>query len=182
MSEQAIAIRYAKPLLELAEEQGVLDKVNDDMQLFKSTVGENSELFFILRNPIVKGYKKLKILRELFGSRVQALTLSIFEIMSRKNRDSVLYDVSKEFIRLYNEKMGIEHVKVQTAIALPEDLKQELKNKLAAQLNKTIILQEVVKPDLLGGFIIHVGNSQIDNTIKNSLQRLKLNFIQKVYN
>jgi F-type H+-transporting ATPase subunit delta len=182
MSEKAVALRYAQPLLELALEQNALDKVYEDMILFKETGEENPELLAILRNPIIKGHKKLAILKGLFESKVQKLTVSIFEIMSRKNRESILHEMSKQFIELYYIEKGIQIVRIETSVALSDALKKELKDKLAQELQKTIILKEEVKSELLGGFILHIGNSQIDNSIKNSLQRLKLNFIKTVYN
>ncbi len=182
MSEKAVALRYAQPLLELAQEQKILDKVYEDMRLFKETGDKNPELLAVLRNPIVKGHKKLSILKGLFESKVEKLTVSIFEVMSSKNRNSILHELSKQFIELYYIEKGIQVVKIETSIALSDTLKKELKDKLSKELDKTIILEEQVKPDLLGGFILHIGNSQIDNSIKNSLQRLKLNFIKTVYN
>jgi F-type H+-transporting ATPase subunit delta len=90
--------------------------------------------------------------------------------------------MSKQFIELYYIEKGIQIVRIETSVALSDALKKELKDKLAQNLQKTIILKEEVKSELLGGFILHIGNSQIDNSIKNSLQRLKLNFIKTVYN
>ncbi len=181
MSEQAVALRYAHPLFDLAEEQNLTEEVYEDMQLFVETGEKNRELLAVLRSPVIKGHKKLSILKALFEGKTQKLTLSIFEIMSRKNRDAILYDLGKEFIKLYQEKKGIEIVRIQTPVPLNDALKKELVEKLAKQLNKTIILREEIKKDLIGGFIIYIGHSQLDNSIKNSLQRLKFNFINTIY-
>ncbi|MDX2304055.1 MAG: ATP synthase F1 subunit delta [Microscillaceae bacterium] len=181
MSDTNVAKRYAKPILELAQEQGIVDIVYQDMLLFKKTCDANKELLAVLNNPIIRGYKKFLILKALFQDKVNPLTLSLFEIMGRKNRESVLYSVSQEFAQLYNRYMGIEEVKLTSATPLPDALKQQIKDKLAKELNKTIILEESVSPSLIGGFVIQIGNSQIDSSIKSSLQRLKMNFIQNLY-
>ncbi|MEO1652624.1 MAG: F0F1 ATP synthase subunit delta, partial [Bacteroidota bacterium] len=60
--------------------------------------------------------------------------------------------------------------------------KDQLIKKLESSLNKTIELKEEVNPHLIGGFVIHIGNSQIDSSIKSNLQRIKMNFIDNLYN
>ena len=182
MSDANVAQRYAKPILDLAVEKNLLDRVYEDLLLFRKTCDSNKELLAILKNPVIRGYKKYLILKSLFEDKIHELTLSLFEIMGRKNREAVLYSVSSEFVKMYNKKMGIEEVKLVSATPLPGNLKKEIQEKLAKDLNKTIILEESVSPDLIGGFVIQIGNSQIDNSIKNSLQRLKMNFIQNLYN
>lgn len=181
MSEQAVALRYAHPLFDLAEEQKMTDEVYEDMQLFVETGEKNRELLAVLRSPVIKGHKKMSIIKALFEGKVQKLTMSMFEIMSRKNRDAILYELGREFVKLYQQKKGIQIVRIQTPTPLGEALKKELKEKLTKQLNKTIILKEEIKKDLLGGFILFIGHSQLDNSIKNSLQRLKFNFINTIY-
>ncbi len=181
MSEQAVALRYAHPLFDLAEEKNITDKVYEDMQLFVETGEKNRELLAVLRSPVIKGFKKHSIIKALFEGKIQKLTMSVFEIMSRKNRESVLFDLGKVFIDLYQQKKGIQIVRIQTPTPLSDALKKELKDKLTQQLSKTIILKEEIKKELIGGFIIYIGHSQLDNSIKNSLQRLKFNFINTIY-
>lgn len=182
MSEKSVAYRYAKSLIDLAEEQKVLDEVNNDMYSLRQTCKENSELLAVLQNPIIRGHKKFAILKEIFADKINPLTLRMFEVLSKKNRETILYAISEQFNHLYNEYKGIEEVQIITTISMSESLKEELKAMLTKKLNKKIHLQEKVNPALIGGFIIKVGNSQIDNSIKNNLQRLKQNFVQKLYN
>lgn len=181
MSDINVALRYAKPIMELALEKGILESIYEDMLLFKKTCDGHKELVAILKNPIIRGYKKYQILKTLFQGKVNPLTLSLFEIMGRKNRESVLYSVSQEFVNLYNQEKGIVHVKLISAVPLPDSLKNEIHEKLAKEMKKTILMEEALSPSLIGGFVIQIGNSQIDNSIKNSLQKLKMNFIQNLY-
>ncbi|NJO01041.1 MAG: ATP synthase F1 subunit delta [Bacteroidia bacterium] len=178
MSDASVAFRYAKPILELAIEQGIVDNINDDMQLLKTTADNNRDFFVVLKNPVIRGDKKLSILKALFEDKMHKLTLLLFEIMTRKNRENILYEVSKQFTRQYNEYKGIQHVTLTSAISLPDALKESLKQKLAQQLDKTIILNEKVNPQLIGGFVVQVDNSQIDNSIRSQLLRIKRNFTE----
>ncbi len=182
MSEAGVAFRYAKPLLELAVEKGLEDAVNDDMKLLKDACEANRELLAVLRNPVIRGFKKFGILKALFADKITPLTLSLFEIMTSKNREDVLFSVSKEFNKLYNTHKGIEEVLLTTSIALPAKLKKALEKKLSDSLKKTVLLEEKIDPSLIGGLIVQVGNSQIDNSIKHSLSRLKNSFGRTLQN
>jgi F-type H+-transporting ATPase subunit delta len=180
MSDITIAYRYAKPLLELAQEKGILEEVNQDMELLKEACEANYEFQAVLKNPIIRGYKKLAILKALFKDKVNPLTMMLFDVIDTRNREEILYTLSVEFTRLYKEHKGIQEVIVETAVALSAAARETLKASLAQQLKKEIELKEVVKPHLIGGMIVKIGNSLIDNSIMNSLKRLKMSFTQNI--
>ena len=77
--------RYAKSLIELAQEQNALDAVHDDMLAFTKLCDENREFKTILSNPIISHGKKLDILNAVFGDKVNQLTKAIFTIITKKN-------------------------------------------------------------------------------------------------
>jgi F-type H+-transporting ATPase subunit delta len=107
--------------------------------------------------------------------------MSMFEILAKHSREEILYEISQGFTALYNEYKGIQEVTLTTTVAISAELRAELIAKLSQQLNKTIILAEKINTDLIGGFTLEIGNSQIDNSVRANLQRLKMNFIQKIY-
>ncbi len=178
MSEQSVAFRYAKSLIGLAQEKGVLDTVYNDMQLFASTCQENRSLALTLKSPIVKHWKKLEILKALFETRVNPITFSIFEIITQKNREALLPAVATEFNRQYQRLKGIEVAHITTASPLTETQRSQFKTVIAQQTGKTIELSETVDPQLIGGYLLRVGDNQIDNSIKSRLNDLKVQFAQ----
>lgn len=174
MSDVRVASRYAKSLIELAQEKGILENIYQDMLLFSKAVAESPDLRLMLRNPIVKHDKKLTILKAIFTGKVNDLTLSFFTIITEKNREAVLADVAQEFLRQYNLLQGVQKAQVTTAAPLSPELRAEFKRQV---INRTgmdsVILEEKVDPDLIGGFILRIGDIQIDDSIRSSLFRLK---------
>src|SRR5215469_13180729 len=102
MSELTVATRYAKSLIDLAQEKKVLEDIRKDMELFTRTLRENHQLQAVLANPIVAHIKKIKILDAIFGKEINKATESFFRIMINKNRSIVLYSTAVEFINQYN--------------------------------------------------------------------------------
>jgi F-type H+-transporting ATPase subunit delta len=180
MSEVSISLRYAQPLLELALEKGIADDINRDMELLRDSCDASHELKAILRNPVIRGYKKLSILKAIFTKDVHPLTLSLFDVIDRRNREEILYTLSVEFIRLYKENKGIAQATVISAVPLNDSSRENLIAKLTEQLGKKIELTEQVDESLIGGLMIKVGNSLIDNSIRTGLKRLKMNFANSI--
>jgi len=181
MSELRVASRYAKSLIELAAEKGILEQVHDDMKLFSNTISQNRDFQMLLRNPIVKSDKKMAVLNSVFKGKVQEMTLSFFTIVTRKNREALLEFVATEFEKQYNLMKGIQRASVTSAAPLSPALRQQLGERLANETGKTIQLEEMIDPSLIGGFVLRVGDRQIDSSVKNSLRKLKNNFKDNSY-
>jgi len=181
MSEFRVASRYAKSLIELAQEKGVLEQVNEDMHMFSGIVSQNRDLKLLLRNPIVKSDKKLAVINAIFKGKVNDLTLAFFNIVARKNRESLLEPIAAQFAVQYNVLKGITKASVTTATPLTPALRNELGQRLVAQTGQRIELEERIDPSLIGGFVLRVGDQQIDSSVKYSLNKLKNKFKDNSY-
>jgi F-type H+-transporting ATPase subunit delta len=181
MADRA-ASRYVKSLLGLAVEKGVLEQVHQDMLLFAKVVEENRELRLALNNPIIKHEKKRDILELLFKGKVNPLTLAIFDIITKKHREPLLLAIAKGFHDAYNSYKEIGVATVISAVALDASLKNEvlaLVRKLSER--KEVELIEKVDPSLIGGFVLNVGDRQIDASMKSRLKALKVNLSHNPY-
>ncbi|TAF67327.1 MAG: ATP synthase F1 subunit delta [Cytophagales bacterium] len=176
MSEQTVAYRYAKSLFEMAKEKNVTEEVHKDMQLILNVCQHNNDLNTVLKNPIIKGYKKKVILEKIFGGKVQTITQETFHLLSEKSREGILKSLCQEWIAMYEEGKGILRAQITTATPIDEITKQQVQQKLEQQLKKTIILEAKQDEQLIGGFLLRINDIQIDNSIISSLQRLKYTF------
>ena len=174
MSVGIVAARYAKSLIELAKEKNVVEAVYEDMKLFKDTAEKNRGLMLALKSPVVRHEKKLAILNAIFQDKVNAVSYSIFEIITRKNRESILDAIADEFIKAYNEYQGIQKATVITSTPLTEELRKQFNTIVATATGKTVELEEQVDPSLIGGYLLRVNDRQIDASLRNRLNELKL--------
>ncbi|MBT1702664.1 ATP synthase F1 subunit delta [Chryseosolibacter indicus] len=182
MADSRAASRYVKSLLGLAVEQNVLEAVHSDMLMFTKLVESNREFKLLLANPIVKHDRKRAILERLFKGKVNALTMAIFDILTRKNREPLLPAIAKEFHEAYNDYKGIRKAFVTTAVPLDSKLRAEFEGMVKNYTGKTQVeLIEKVDKDMIGGFILNVGDRQVDASIKNKLKALELEFSKNPY-
>lgn len=182
MTDSRAASRYVKSLLGLAVEQNALDAVHNDMQLFSKIVESNREFRLMLLSPIIKHETKRDILEKIFKGKVHKLTMSIIDIITRKNREPLLPEIAKEFHDAYNDYKQIGKAVVTTAVPLDAKLRGEFQTMVKKYSGtKEVELIEKVDPEMIGGFILNVGDRQVDASIKNKLKALKLEFSQNPY-
>ncbi|WP_421764070.1 ATP synthase F1 subunit delta [Ekhidna sp.] len=179
MSTGRIAVRYATPILELAVEKNVLDNVKADMESFISVCEENKDFSLMLKSPIIPHLKKAEILKKIFSGKVNDLTLQTFELLTRKSRENLLEAIAEEFLHLYNIKKGLAEVSVTTSIELDTDMRKAFE-KLAKEISgKEPLLTEKVDPEIVGGYILRLGDRQLDDSVSGQLKELKLKFSKK---
>ncbi len=136
----------------------------------------------MLKNPIIKHEKKRDILEKVFAGRVHPLTMAIFDILTRKNREPLLPAIAREFHTAYNIHKGIGKATITSAVPLDAELRSEFEN-IVKKLSTTdkVELIEKVDKDIIGGFVLNVGDRQVDASIKNKLKALKVEFSQNPY-
>lgn len=177
MSESTVALRYAKSLIDLAQEQNVVDTVYQDMLFFKKTAEENRGLMLALKSPVVRHDKKLAILEGVFKTRVSPTSYTIFTIITKKNREAIMFSIAEEFVKLYDEKKGIVKAIITSSMPLTAPLRKEFMSIVAEATGKTVELEERVDEKLIGGYVLRVGDRQIDSSIRTRLNDLKLTLL-----
>lgn len=182
MSEFKVASRYAKSLVDLAQEKGNLEAVKQDMEQFIGVLKANKELQAVLKNPIMKQDKKANILDALFENKVDPSITAFFHIMVRKGRAGILYATAQEFIREYEEVKQIAHATVISATALSAKNLDALRKLIAGELKVEVVLKNEIDSSLIGGFIVKVGDRQVDASIAGKLTKLERHFGTQVIN
>lgn len=180
MSELTVASRYAKSLIDLAEEQKQVEKVKEDMDLFQETLKHSAELKAVLANPIISHQKKTAILEDVFGKRVNKITIGFFKLMINKGRGDVLFFTSQEYINLYDIKNNIITARVASATELSAANRSKLIAEVEAATGGKVKLEARIDPSLIGGFVLTVGDRQVDTSLANDLNRLKKEFARRV--
>lgn len=181
MSEIQVASRYAKSLIDLAEERDSLEKIKSDIEGFVRVVKENSQLYAVLRNPIIGPDKKIAILDQIFGSDIDPMIMGFFKIVVSKGRAEVLYATGKELLNEYNRRKKIFKATVTSAVPLSTENIKQIEQVVREATKGEVVLETRTDPDIIGGFILKVGDKQFDTSISGSLNKLKKEFAQRIY-
>ncbi len=173
MSDARVAVRYAKSILDLAREKNIIEDIYQDMLLVRDTCRASRPLVVMLQNPIVQTAKKLSSLKAIFGNKVNQMTSLLFEILCRKGREGFLYAVTEQFVLLYNDEKNIQTATVFTPFELTNELRQEFEQIVKRMTGKEVELQAKTDENLIGGYVLRIGDRQIDDSVRTRLQDLR---------
>ncbi len=181
MSGIRIASRYAQALLDLSIEKGQLDTVKTDMELLARTFGGSHDLQLMLSSPVVKADKKGEVLTILFEKEISKLTMEFISLLTKKGRESVLFEIVKSFLDQLREYRGITKASVVSAMALDESTKKKIMDLAVKLAGGPVELTESVDASLIGGFKLNVGDQQVDSAISSQIIGLKREFSYNPY-
>lgn len=174
MKNLKVSNRYAKALWGLAKENDIIEKTFNDMKLVFQVLSENKELKTLLSSPIVRISKKQNILKLIFEENIHSITLHYIQIIVRKKRAVLLEGIAFEYLKIYRDNLDIESVTLIIADELDDVNTQralEISHKITSK--SKIEFQKVVKPEIIGGFILRVGDLQYDASVRKKFFNLR---------
>jgi len=177
MPNPRLASRYAKSLIDLAIEKGQLEQVFADMQWLQAVNKSNKDFVNLLRSPIIKADAKKKILAAVTAGKLGQLTTAFNTLLINKGRESNLPEIVTAFISLYKQHKNIQVIKLTTAAPVSDSLKKAIVEQVKKTANfQHIELEEKVNPDLIGGFVLQIGDQLVDASIAYDLKTIAKQF------
>ena len=177
MAGSRAAIRYAKAILGLAQEQKVGEAVAKDMSSIVKTVENSKDLRLMLNSPIVKPEIKKAALQEIF-SGVHAISEGLIDILVANKRVDLLDDVVAQYSILFDASRGKETAVVTTAVPLTDALRDKVLAKVKDLTGNQVTIENKIDESIIGGFILRLGDLQYNASISNQLNNLKRSFSQ----
>lgn len=172
MKGTKVAARYATALLELAIEQNKIESVSADLKYLLEANNETRDFQLLLDSPIVKGDKKIAIFAELFG-QFEDLTMSFVKLITENGRESYLPGIAEAFDAQVKEYKGIVPVTLISATALEDSTKATILAKVENSVKGQLEVTELIDESLIGGFIVRMGDKQIDASVASQFNNLK---------
>ncbi len=181
MAQTKVGSRYAKAFLGLVAEKGKLDVAIKDMELVHKTISENRDLAVLLKSPVVNTDKKVSILTSIFKKQVSDVTMLYLELITKNRREGVLAEITEAFIAQYKTMKGITTAVVSSAAMLSDTAKKRIEELVQKEVGGTVELSTEVNPELIGGFVLRIGDQQLDTSILSKISELKQEFGKNFY-
>jgi len=175
MAQTRAAIRYAKAVLSLANEQNSASKLNDDMKSVVNAVAESKDLSEMLQSPVIHSKVKKATLLEVFPN-MNKLSIKLIDLLVENKRIAIIDVVAQKINMLFDESQGTQIAKVTTAIPLTKELEAKVLAKVKELTGNDAEVHNTVDESILGGFILRVGDIQYNASIANKLDKLKREF------
>lgn len=164
-----LPVNYAKVLFEM-------DIKPEQIKESRNLLTKSEELRQALTNPLVRKSEKRSVIEKLFPKSVW----SFVKVMSDNGDIDCADEMFEAYDRLVYEKENTVHA-VLTYVTKPDDAQiKRLKKKIAKDHNKgNVVLQLVEDPSLIGGFVLTIGDSVLDQSVKTSMKKLKRHFTER---
>jgi len=175
MDQNRAAVRYAKATLEFAVEQKADGAVRTDMEQIAETIAGSGDLQLVLESPIFKASDKKNALLELFSGADQ-ISKGLIEVLLDNKRIALLQEVALKYLILHQELMGEEKAIVTTAVPLTPELEGKIMEAVTRATGNKLNLENRVDPDIIGGFVLRIGDTQYDASIASELSGIKREF------
>lgn len=182
MQNPRLAGRYAKSLIDLAQEQNQLDAVCADMKYLQSVCKQSREFSNVLRSPVINGDVKEKIVSEIISKNIGTLSSAFIHLLIKKGREKNLPEIAFSVIEQYNEIKGISKVKLITASEASEELKNSIIQKIKAETTlQNIELETEVNEAIIGGYQLEYHGNLVDASISRDLKDIQKQFQKNIY-
>ncbi|MCR9172471.1 MAG: ATP synthase F1 subunit delta [bacterium] len=172
MKSTKVAARYAKALLELAIERKSVDSVLGDMQFLLQVNNEARDFELLIASPIIKADKKMEIFKLVF-EQFEELTMSFVELITKNGREAYLPTIAEAFEAQVKEHKGIVPMTLVSAAPLDAKTKDAIVAKVQSGVKGTLEITEVIDEELIGGFVVKMGDVQIDASVLSQFNNLK---------
>ena len=176
MKSNKSAVRYATALLELATEHNKVELIEQDILQLLKTAEEVHDFQVFLNSPLINIDKKIAVIKQIFTDFNQT-TIDFLSLVTQNGRETVMIDIAKQFISLLKAQRGIVPITIISAQQLEDNTKQSILSKISAAITGTAEITEQIDADLIGGFIVRMGDHQIDASVASQLKRLKQQFV-----
>ena len=166
------AIRYAKAMYDIANEENSINEVYKDMNFINELNSGSLEFKNLLSNSQINFKDKKKLILSLI-KQSNALTEKLIDLLIHNKRVKIIGDIASSFIQLYNKHNNIKEATIITASPINNELESKILSMINIKDAKSVNLTNVVNPNVIGGFIIRFDGKEYNASVKQNLNNLK---------
>jgi F-type H+-transporting ATPase subunit delta len=169
---EEIAEVYSRSLFEVAQEQGALDRIHDELGQFADALEQSNDLRVFFFSPYFSSQEKKDGIGRLVED-ADANFIRFLELLAERHRMPAIFRIRREFDTMWRRENRLLPVSVTSAVELDSQLVEGIGKRIEEQTGQRVDLSSKVDPDVLGGLVLQVGNMVLDASVRNRLERLR---------
>lgn len=167
--------RYAHALFDLADEQGTLDAVRDDLISLQTMIREAPDLSRVLTSPVVgRNEQAAAVDAVMERAGIGDLTRRFVNVVARNRRLFALPGMIDVYRALLAQRRGEMTAEVTSAQPLSEAQRSALETALMRSVGANVSIDDRVDPGVLGGLVVKVGSRMVDSSLRTKLEKLQI--------
>jgi F-type H+-transporting ATPase subunit delta len=173
VTDEGLIGGYAQALFAVAQAEGVLPKVEDELYAFGKALEQHTDLRDALTDAALPAENKKAVVRDLLGDRANPVTVALLGFVIDAGRAREIPKIVEELARMASVERSHALAEVRTAVDLTDEQRRRLAEALSRATGRTVDLQVVVDPSVIGGVVARVGDEVFDGSIASRLEDAK---------
>ncbi|MCX9191900.1 F0F1 ATP synthase subunit delta [Carbonactinospora thermoautotrophica] len=169
----AVEILGFQAAFTLAENDGTLDAVEDELFRFSRIVEAQPTLRAVLTDPGLPADRKVAVVRDLLADKARPTTVRLLEQVIVDPRGRKVEDAVAQLSELAAERRKRLLAEVRVAAPLEPEQERRLAAALSRIYGREVQLQVAVDPTILGGVVVRVGDEVIDGSVMRRLEEAR---------
>ncbi|MBK8398215.1 MAG: ATP synthase F1 subunit delta [Leptospiraceae bacterium] len=173
-----VAKVYAKALLEISIEKKNSELIEEELIAVSESLTQDSEVWEFLLSPKISKDQKIKVVENSFKSSVSETINSLLFLLLKKDRIFFIKEIARQFTKGNDILKGRIRTYVESATKLNDSQISEIKATISQKYNGECIIENLIKPEIIGGLVVRFNDNLIDGSIRSQLVTIKKNLLQ----
>lgn len=179
VGEEQLARIYAKAFLAATESLDQAGLVEELESLIRDVVDKFPDFAVHLTTDLLSHEERVDLVDAVLGNRASAPVVNLLKVLSQNHRNSMLRLVVRTIRKMYGELQGRHEVRVYVPQPVSRDLEKELRQALKSRLGVESDFHVQIKPELIGGMVVQVGDTVFDGSVRTTLERTRQQMVMK---
>jgi F-type H+-transporting ATPase subunit delta len=180
VASQQVATLYAQALLDASAASGKIEETLAELDSFITEVLDKlPHLEALFTSALIADDKKAALVDRLLKGRASPTLLNFLKVLGRHGRLDVLRSIHHVAQGLLDDQRKMVRVQVATASPLSDELKNRIAESVRQMFGRTPVLEVQVRPELIGGIMMRVGDTVYDGSIATRLEQFRQQMIDR---
>ncbi len=173
MNKTHEAKKYSKALINTVDISAV-PIVIEELKAFSGLLNADRRFRLLFVSQIFSDDEKKKALDEILSHmKASPQGAKFLTLIITQGVVAALKEIISASLSIYEERIKKVTAQVTTPVTLDENYTERLKAALRSMTKKEVEIESRLDPSLIGGFIVKVGSTVYDSSLKGQLQLLK---------
>jgi F-type H+-transporting ATPase subunit delta len=168
----SIARRYAKAIIAVAQEQNSLEQTGDELRLLRA-LAEEPQIAQGLANPLLSANARRGLARAIAEQlKLRPIMRDFLSLLADHRRLDQLAGIADQYQHILDQMLGRVRATLTSSGALAPQQLEAVVAALTRQTGRTVLAEERVDPQLLGGLVVDIEGKVYDGSLRTQLEAL----------
>jgi len=168
----SIARRYAKAIIAVAQEQGTLEQIADELRVL-GALAQDAQVAQALANPLLAASARRRLAATIGDQlALRPIMRNFLGLLADHRRLEQLPAIAAQYEKILDQMLGRVRAVITSAAPLAPEQAETVIAAVARQTGRTVLAEQQADPHLLGGVVVDVEGTVYDGSLRTQLEAL----------